>query len=48
MNVVLEGGLEISCFLTLSQDFFAGIPVFTCTGFLRIPPDSCSRQKLSD
>ena len=39
MNVVLEGGLEISCFQTLSQDFFAGIPVFALDSskFLRIP-----------
>jgi hypothetical protein len=52
------GGLRNSCFLSLSQDFFAGIPAgqeFLClqrippdsSRFLRIPPDSCSCQTLS-
>ena len=52
-------GLENSCFRPLSQDFFAGIPTgqeflylhripTDSSGFLQIPPDSCSRLKLSD
>jgi hypothetical protein len=52
-------GLENSCSQPLSQGFFAGIPVGQeflylhrippdSSGFLQIPPDSCSRQKLSD
>jgi hypothetical protein len=49
------GGCRNSCFLPLSQEFFAGIPVGQeflyllrippdSSGFLRIPPDSCSCQ----
>jgi hypothetical protein len=39
------GGRRNSCFLPLSQEFFAGITMGQ--EFLRIPPDSCSRQMLS-
>ena len=35
MNVVLEGGLEISCFQTLSQDFLQEFLYLH-----RIPPNS--------
>jgi hypothetical protein len=49
------GGCRNSCFLPISQEFFTGIPVGQeflylprispdSSGFLRIPPDSCSRQ----
>ncbi len=44
-------GRRNSSFWTPSQEFFTGIPVghefLYFLGFLRIPPDSCSRQKLS-
>ena len=52
-KVVLERSQESVFFRfyrNFSQEFlWAGIPVFTqdSSGFLRIPPDSCSRQKLS-
>ncbi len=56
-DVVLEG-LENSCFQPFSQEFFTGIPAgqeflylhripMDSSGFLQIPPDSCSRLKLS-
>jgi hypothetical protein len=52
------GSFRNSCFSLLSQEFFAGIPArqdflhlqripLDSSGFLRIPPDSCSRQMLS-
>ena len=53
-NVVLEGSQEFLFFAAFSGIFCrnscgTGIPVFTMdsSGFLWIPPDSCSRQMLS-
>jgi hypothetical protein len=49
-NVVLERSQEFR-FFSILQEFFAGISVGrnSCifSGFLRIPPDSCSHEKLS-
>jgi hypothetical protein len=45
-----RGSLEFM-FLSAVTEFFCwnscGTGICICTGFLRIPPDSCSRQKLS-
>jgi hypothetical protein len=57
-NVVLEGVAGIPVFCRCHRIFFAGIPVGQeflylllippdSSGFLQIPPDSCSRQMLS-